>query len=100
MKVESPAEVVTVCCVPPVDGLFRTTLAPATRAPPGSATSPLILPLPAWASATEPAQRRRRETERKFSMALTLVLPLFIDRALPLARSLCARRLYPFFRAP
>jgi len=58
------------------------TLAPLTIAPEGSDTRPLMPPLPAWASATEPVQRKRRQTERRFQTPLTAAFPLCMERLL------------------
>jgi hypothetical protein len=66
--------------------LSAVTLAPLTTAPEGSETKPLMLPLPAWANATEPAQRKRMQTERKFRAVLTIAFLLFINGLLTQSR--------------
>src|ERR1039458_6223477 len=81
-KLYKPASLVTVCSATPVAWLRAVTLAPLTIAPEGSVTRPLMLPLPAWASAMEPAQRKRVQTERRFRAVLTIAFLLFMNSLL------------------
>jgi hypothetical protein len=60
-----------------------------------------MLPLPPWASAIEPAQRKRIQTERKFRAVLPIAVLLSMNSLLTkVANAMQSRMFFPSSRVP